>query len=128
MQAMVTKHSSNFPRHHTILLRAAQPPIDVVLLVGSMRALGSQLLVRLAEHTRVRRVYALGAPSTDQTTVHERLTKVLEERGLDAGVLGTDKVVLVEGDPAQPSFGLSEDTYKEVRNLMMQEELLAASC
>lgn len=113
MQAMVTKYSSDFPRHHTILLRAAQPPVDVVLLVGTTRALGSQLLVKLAEHARVRHVYALDQPSEAQST-RERLTEVLEERDLDASVLSTDKIVLIEGDPALPSFGLPQETYKQV--------------
>lgn len=113
MQAMVTKYTTNFPRHHTILLRAAQPPVDTVLLVGTTRALGSQLLMRLAENTRVRRVYALDRPLGGQTA-RDRLAKVLQERGADTGVLGTDKVVLVEGDPTQSKLGLPDDTYKQV--------------
>ena len=121
MQAMVTKYSSNFPRHHTILLRAAQPPVDSVLLVGTTRALGSQLLVKLAEHARVRRVYALDQTSEAQST-RERLTKVLEERGLNASVLSTDKVVLIEGDPALPSFGIPQDTYKQVRLMIAMRD------
>jgi len=52
--------------------------------------------------------------SRDQVPIRERQAKVLVERGFDAGVLDTDKVVLVEGDLTQQNFGLSEETYKQV--------------
>ncbi|KZT73191.1 acetyl-CoA synthetase-like protein [Daedalea quercina L-15889] len=116
MQAMVAKYSSNFPVHKTILLNAAQPVKDVVLLTGTTGALGSHLLVKLAKNPEVKRVYALNRASRGQVSLRERQAKVLAERGLDASILDTDKVVLVEGDLTQQNFGLTEDVYKQMHH------------
>ncbi|KAH9917018.1 uncharacterized protein B0H18DRAFT_1123857 [Fomitopsis serialis] len=116
MQAMVAKYTADFPVHKTILLKAAQPVKDVVIVTGTTGALGSQLLVKLARNPEVKRVYALNRASRDQVPIRERQAKVLVERGLDASVLDTDKVVLVEGDLTQQNFGLSEETYKEIHH------------
>ncbi|TFY65192.1 hypothetical protein EVJ58_g2123 [Rhodofomes roseus] len=116
MHTMVAKYTSDFPVHKTILLKAAQPVKDVVLVTGTTGALGSQLLVKLAKNPEVKTVYALNRTSRDQASLRDRQAKVLVERGLDASVLDTDKVVLVEGDLTQQHFGLSEDTYKQMHH------------
>lgn len=86
---------------------------DVVVLTGSTGGLGSVLLAKLLECDDIERVYAINRKGSK--TVQERHTKAFEERGLDSSLLGSKKLVSLEGNFSEQELGLSHDIYEEVR-------------
>lgn len=114
MRAMVARYSGDFPAHQA---GSGRPKAsgDVVLVTGTTGSLGCHLLSRLASDPEVGRVYAFNRASRDLKAVGERQRLALIDRGLDAGVLESKKVVVLEGDLTAVNFGLAETTYKEVR-------------
>ncbi|KAI0926217.1 hypothetical protein AcV5_008731 [Taiwanofungus camphoratus] len=113
MRAMVARYSGDFPAHQA---GSGRPKAsgDVVLVTGTTGSLGCHLLSRLASDPEVGRVYAFNRASRDLKAVGERQRLALIDRGLDAGVLESKKVVVLEGDLTAVNFGLAETTYKEL--------------
>ncbi|KZT73709.1 acetyl-CoA synthetase-like protein [Daedalea quercina L-15889] len=114
MHAMVAKYTAGFPTH------SADPRIthsrsDVILVTGTTGSLGSHLLSQLAVNEEVEHVYALNRPSMDHLPLRERQRSALVDRGLDASVLDSDKVVLLEGDLTKTHFGVGEAVYEQLR-------------
>ncbi|RDB20739.1 Non-canonical non-ribosomal peptide synthetase FUB8 [Hypsizygus marmoreus] len=87
----------------------------VVLLTGSTGNLGSQILASLLEDPGVERVYALNRPSNGKAVL-ERQSERFLDKALDVGLLGSEKLVFVEGDIAVPGFGLVTKLYNEIRD------------
>lgn len=114
MRAMVAKYTSNFPVHKGDS-NVKQPKGDFVLVTGTTGSLGCHLLAQLATNEEVGRVYALNRSSRDQLPLRERQRSALIARGLDADVLESEKVVLLEGELTKPHFGLGEKVYEELR-------------
>ena len=115
MRAMVLKHTADFPTFRPDEARqSGKDAGDVVLVTGSTGSLGCHLLAQLVSRTEVRRVYAFNRPSKDGTALRRRQEAELLVQGLSAQVLDSDRVVLLEGDLAQPMFGLPENVYSEV--------------
>ena len=114
MRAMVAKYTSDFPTHKADP-SVKRPKGDVVLVTGTTGSLGSHLLSQLAASEEVERVYALNRPSRDKLPLRERQRLALVDRGLDASVLESDKVVLLEGELTKPHFGIKEKVYEELR-------------
>ncbi|KAI0926228.1 putative NRPS-like protein biosynthetic cluster [Taiwanofungus camphoratus] len=113
MRAMVARYSGDFPAHQAGSGRPKASE-DVVLVTGTTGSLGCHLLSRLASDPEVGRVYAFNRASRDLKAVGERQRLALIDRGLDAGVLESKKVVVLEGDLTAVNFGLAETTYKEL--------------
>lgn len=114
MRAMVAKYTYDFPVHKP------DPSVrrtkgDVVLVTGTTGSLGCHLLSQLFANDEVERIYALNRPSRDQLPLRERQRSALIDRGLDAGVLDSEKVVLLEGEIVEPRFGMGEKVYEELR-------------
>lgn len=84
----------------------------VVLLTGSTGNLGAQMLVSLIERNRVAKVYTFNRPST--SSIFARHKERFEDKGLDAGLLSSDKLVFLEGELSKPNLGLSLNQYNEV--------------
>lgn len=114
MRAMVAKYTSSFPAHKADS-NVKRPKGDVVLVTGTTGSLGCHLLSQLASNMEIERVYALNRPSRDQLPLRERQRSALIDRGLDASVLESDKVVLLEGELPKPHFGVGEKVYEELR-------------
>ncbi|KZT73708.1 acetyl-CoA synthetase-like protein [Daedalea quercina L-15889] len=114
MRAMVAKYTTGFSVHKADP-SARQPEGEVVLVTGTTGSLGSHLLSQLAENGEIGRIYALNRPSRDQRPLRERQRSALTVRGLDADVLDSDKVVLLEGDLTKAYFGVGEALYEELR-------------
>ena len=114
MRAMVSKYNTDFPVHRADA-SVKRPKGDVVLVTGTTGSLGCHLLSQLVNNVEVERVYALNRPSRDQLPLRERQRSALLDRGLDAGVLESDKVVLLEGELPKPCFGVGEKMYEELR-------------
>ncbi|KAJ7487932.1 hypothetical protein FB451DRAFT_1225962 [Mycena latifolia] len=86
-----------------------------VLLTGSTGSLGSQILASLLHDSRVEKIYAFNRASAGRTLA-QRHQAIFSDRGLDVGLLGSPKLVLVEGDVTQRAFGLAPDVYNTMRN------------
>lgn len=98
----------------------------VVLLTGSTGSLGSFLLESLLKDTSVNKVYAYNRPSRGGVRILDRQTEAFEDRGLDAALLSSEKLVLVEGDSALEHLGLGPDVYEQVSLACYQEACIVA--
>ncbi|KAJ7731258.1 acetyl-CoA synthetase-like protein [Mycena metata] len=76
--------------------------------------LGTHLLQILLNLASVRRVYAFNRRS--RSPLAERQKAAFLDRGLDAEILSSDKLMYVEGDAASPNLGLPFDVWTEVRD------------
>ncbi|KAJ7624410.1 putative aminoadipate reductase [Roridomyces roridus] len=86
----------------------------VVLLTGSTGGLGSQLLDQLIRSPDVVRVYAYNRPG--QVTILQRQQEAFQDRALDVGVLGSQKLVFLEGDSTNENLGLTFEILHELRS------------
>ncbi|KAJ7046114.1 hypothetical protein C8F04DRAFT_1322704 [Mycena alexandri] len=114
MHSMVAKHIHDFPRHAG---DQQVPPITarVVLLTGTTGELGCYLLQNLLADDRVVRVYALNRP-TRHRVLRDRQASALVDRGLEADLLDSPKLSLLESDLTRSYFGLSAAVYEEMQN------------
>ncbi|KAH9912112.1 acetyl-CoA synthetase-like protein [Fomitopsis serialis] len=113
MHAMVAKYTSGFSVHKadpSVKRRAG----DIVLVTGTTGSLGCHLLSQLAAKKDVEQIYALNRASKDQQSLRERQQAALLSRKLDASILDSDKVVLLEGDLTKTYFGLGEKVFREL--------------
>ena len=85
----------------------------VVLLTGSTGNLGAQILATILQDDKIRRIYALNRPS-GSTSMLERHRERFEDKALDPKLLGSEKLVFVEGDSASPNLGLPVNIHNEV--------------
>ncbi|THU97082.1 hypothetical protein K435DRAFT_796770, partial [Dendrothele bispora CBS 962.96] len=85
---------------------------QVVLLTGTTGSLGTYLLARLLQDSRVSKVYALNRTS-DKRLV-ERQREAFKDRGIDDCLLEREKLVLLEGNTAEAKLGLEESVYDEL--------------
>ncbi|KAF8871770.1 putative aminoadipate reductase [Infundibulicybe gibba] len=93
-------------------------PLDipaVVLLTGSTGNLGSQILVNLLIDDRVGRVYAFNRSSTTASMLKRHEARFID-RGLDLGLLSSDKLVFLSGDGSKPQLALDKHVYEKLRN------------
>lgn len=116
MRSMVAKYSNDFPVHQGRVAGKAGGG-DVVLLTGTTGGFGCYILTEFVHKRKVSRVYCFNRAPRDGATLRERQRLALLDRGLDANVLDSEKVVLLEGDLAAADFGLSKEVYQEVSRL-----------
>ncbi|KAJ6611221.1 hypothetical protein B0H10DRAFT_2224315 [Mycena sp. CBHHK59/15] len=117
MERLVDRYSGDFtpPRP-----RSSEPSPgvngEVVLLTGSTGALGSYVLEHLLKDPAVARVYALNRPDARGVrSVLIRQVASFRDRELDFALLNSERLVLLEGNIAEPNFGLDDETYEEIR-------------
>jgi hypothetical protein len=115
LQALVDKYTEGFPARLAFNGSAyPMPHRDVYLLTGTTGGLGSNMLAQLLGAPAVTRVYALNRPSKS-TTSQARQLSAFTQRGLNASLLSSKKLVYVEGDLSTPGFALGDELYGEVR-------------
>ncbi|KAJ6568449.1 putative nonribosomal peptide synthetase [Mycena sp. CBHHK59/15] len=114
IEAMVIKHTLGLVRPIASPSNTGNPA--VVLLTGSTGSLGSQILASLLSNNRVVKVYAFNRPSSSSSALAQRHSNVFKERGLDTALLGSSKLILVEGQTDQTDLGLKSDLYNEMRD------------
>lgn len=112
MEAMVSKYGEDFSQHKASAVNGTELQGDVVLLTGSTGGLGSALLAKLILSPEFTRVYALNRRASDALSTRQETAFV--ERGLDASLLRSGKLILLEGDTAKENLGLERHTYDEV--------------
>ncbi len=111
MDGTLKKYSVNFPSYVSAGVPTAGNEV-VVLLTGTTGGLGSALLVKLIESPGVSRVYALNRKSGSNILLRQK--EAFAMRALDASVLTSTKLVLLEGDFVDAKLGLDEPRYNEV--------------
>ena len=112
MHQMLDKYSQDFPVHNPGPQRS-RPIGDTVFVTGTTGGLGCALLSRLWETPEVVKIYAFNRKG--KRPLRERQRDLLLDRGYPAdSILDSFKVVLLEGDLAQPNIGLSQELYTEV--------------
>ncbi|KAF7349949.1 Acetyl-CoA synthetase-like protein [Mycena venus] len=119
MDAMAAKYTQNLPKTRPrFAVNGQDTPVRdhgmVVLVTGTTGALGCYLLARLLQDPRIDRVYAFNRATRKAVDLHTRQKLTLIDRGLDPGILGSEKLSLLEGDLTEPNLGVSEETYEEL--------------
>jgi hypothetical protein len=110
IDAYIKKYSSNLPVHRPSLPAARS---DVILITGSTGALGTTVLAQLVENPSVSRIYAINRKGAGKT-LKQRQVEALVDRGYDAAIVSSPKVVLVETDSKLDPLGVSPALYDEV--------------
>lgn len=114
MVQLADKYSVDLPHMEAVDKASCEPPTNVVLITGTTGSFGAHVLARLLLSTWPRKVYAFLRKGASDIAALERQTQAFQSRGLDVTLLNTERLVLVEGDLVQPSFGLPSTTYAEV--------------
>jgi len=114
LQAIVKKFTEGFPSRPTPNGSAFLVPHEnVYLLTGTTGCLGSNMLAQLLQVTATTRVYAFNRPSKS-STLRARQLLSFRQRGMNAALLSSEKLVYVEGDLSAPGFALDHRLYAEV--------------
>jgi hypothetical protein len=114
LQALVHKYTEGFPARLALNGSAHSLPAgDVYLLTGTTGGLGSNMLAQLLQAPTVMRIYAFNRPSKSATSQGRQLS-AFRHRGLNTGLLLSEKLVYIEGDLGAPAFALGDRLYEEV--------------
>ena len=89
------------------------PSHDVVLVTGITGTIGSNVLAQLVSDPKNGKVYALNREGSTPSDARQRIA--LRDRGLDPSVVGSPKVILLEGTVSQPKLGLADELYEGLR-------------
>ena len=111
MRDLVDKYTRDFLIHRPT--GGIAPRGNVILVTGTTGAIGSNTLAELYK-SHVTKIVVLARRSTTPISVRQR--KALEDRGLDPSIVDSTKIVLLEGDPALPGFGLEDGILSELRS------------
>jgi hypothetical protein len=109
IDAYIEKYSANLPVHRPSFPSTKS---DVILMTGSTGALGTTLLAQLVENSSVFKIYAINRRGAGKT-LKQRQVEALIERGYDAAIVSSPKVVLVETDSQLGPLGVSHALYDE---------------
>ena len=109
IEKYIATYSEDFPQHKA---SAAMPKDEAILVTGTTGGLGTTLLAQLVQMSSVSRIYALNRPS--KRALKERQEEALVERGYDAAIASSPKVVLLESSGASDHLGLTLEVYNEV--------------
>ncbi|KAF8311061.1 acetyl-CoA synthetase-like protein [Clavulina sp. PMI_390] len=112
LEALVAKYSADFPVHTPT---ASAPTSEVIVMTGSTGALGTTMLAQLVNNPSVSKIYALNRKGAGKT-LKQRQVASLIDRGYDATVVSSSKVVLVETDAKNGPLGLTPAVYDEIRS------------
>ncbi|KAI0311872.1 acetyl-CoA synthetase-like protein [Amylostereum chailletii] len=117
LQTLVDSFTAEFPTRPYLnghAIHHEEGAGDVYLVTGTTGSLGSNMLAQLLRSPTVRRVYAYNRPSSGGVGSRERHEEVFKNRYLDPSLLGTEKVVFLQGELTQNMFGLGEEQYIEM--------------
>jgi len=119
IELMISKYARGLSADLTLTSSGSSDISDsdeaVVLITGTTGNLGSQLLEALLRDGRVQTVYALNRRG--QKSMVERHVARFTDKGLDIGLLSSDRVVFLEGESSQRNLGLDDKIYDEVRGM-----------
>ncbi|KAF5353868.1 hypothetical protein D9756_007248 [Leucocoprinus leucothites] len=112
MNELVEKYSADFKQH--VPIHDKSPGREIVLLTGSTGGLGSYVLEYLINDDGVSRIYCLNRKGKKGSL--ERQEMAFKDRDIDITLLGSEKVVFVEGDASETCLGLTRELYEEIRS------------
>jgi hypothetical protein len=107
MLAMVKKHSSDFISHQGSV--KSPSGAEVYLVTGTTGSFGSYLLAALLRLPTTTKVYALNRPGS--TPLAERQQEAFVERGLDATLLKSKALVLLEGNLTLSTLNIDPEVF-----------------
>jgi thioester reductase-like protein len=87
---------------------------EVIVLTGATGALGAHILALLQESKKVEAVYCL-VRGTDEHAAKERVSKALQQRGLDdplSGNANSLKINVIQAQLSEQRLGLNDELYK----------------
>uniref|UniRef100_D8QBK6 Polyketide synthase-like phosphopantetheine-binding domain-containing protein n=1 Tax=Schizophyllum commune (strain H4-8 / FGSC 9210) TaxID=578458 RepID=D8QBK6_SCHCM len=120
---MAAKHSEGLPGYVDASTLPKYVPADVaeapllptvVLMTGTTGNLGADILTQLLQDERVSRVYTIERVGS-APAAHRQRTR-FEDKGLDIGLLESQKLLSLEGDVCAVNFGQSDAVYAEMLN------------
>ena len=114
MRSFLAEYTADFPARPPQAVTSPAPSGMVVLVTGTTGSLGCHILETLARASSVSRVYAVNRADRGGRGLLERQAEALRDKGIDAGLLDTGKVVLVEADLTKKHFGLPEEEFRKV--------------
>lgn len=133
MHALLRKYGSDFRAHGHGVVACAPPSKkrkrgsgsgdgdgekEVVVMTGTTGWLGALMLAELLRDRAVKRVFALNRKvATGAELTFERQVRALEEKGIDAKLAASNKLVLLDTDLTVEGFGLDEEVLDEVKRL-----------
>ncbi|KAM5540045.1 hypothetical protein V8D89_006185 [Ganoderma adspersum] len=110
--AMAESYSSDFPPR-SVQLRPRDKGKDVVLITGTTRGFGCDVLEHLLRTDAVSTVYAFNRKGSQAM---DRQLEGFRRRGLEEELLQSSKFVMVEAELDIPSFGLDDRLFVEIRD------------
>lgn len=112
MVSVANKYTTKFPKH---VGSVANPAGDILMITGTTGGLGASLLAEAAASNEVSTVYAVNRKAENGVSLGERQRSSLIDQGLDPDILGSRKVIMVEADLNEPSFGIHPVAFEKVR-------------
>lgn len=117
MHAMLRKYSSDLRKHVASASRGEEGEGgEVVLVTGTTGWLGSLMLAELLQDPTVKRVYAL---NRKVGLIRERQVRAFEEKGIDAKLATSNKLVLLDADLTVGGFGICGEVFDEVNKVFL---------
>jgi Male sterility protein/Phosphopantetheine attachment site len=112
MLRMVDKYCKDFGVH-----KPSKPSTtdEVVLVTGTTGAIGASVLSELVQSTAVRLVYAVNRRPANGMNLKNQQKHSLAIRGLDAAIVDSSKVILLEADLELPDLGFTSQLMERVR-------------
>lgn len=116
---MINIYDSTWAGHKAPLEMRKGIERERVLITGTTGGLGSHLLAVLLESDRVERVWAVNRKSVGG--IAERQKAAFEDKMLDSGLLGSPKLIMLEGELGDKMLGLEKNAYQEVSVCVIDE-------
>jgi amino acid adenylation domain-containing protein len=99
------------PRSDSMVASGINLDAESVLLTGSTGFLGAYLLCELLTNTKVRTVYCLVRPSSDETVSERVINNLKKYRLWDDKKRWEQRLECIEGDASLTEFGLEKEHY-----------------
>ncbi|KAI0073515.1 acetyl-CoA synthetase-like protein [Panus rudis PR-1116 ss-1] len=112
MLDFVAKYGSNFPKSLSAA-EISKEGKDSVVVTGTTGSLGASLLASLLKDDSIDRIFALNRLRREGMSLAERQKAALADRGLDAGLVDSSKLVLLESDMSKDNLGLPNHVYEQ---------------
>ncbi|KAG8734879.1 hypothetical protein FRC10_011339 [Ceratobasidium sp. 414] len=113
IHSMIDKYNSGWNTTKRPLKARISPQKERVVVTGTTGALGSYLLAQLLESETVEKVWALNRGSKG---MEERQRASFEDKGLDIGLLKSEKLVLTQANLEDGKLGLEVELFEEIRS------------
>lgn len=113
MEAFVQKYTGSWPSRSPALKQKGGKQENAYLITGTTGGLGAHLLEQSLRLSSVSKVYALNRGG--KKSLHERQEETFRQRGLDASLLQSPRLALLEGKLDAEKLGLKEASYDELR-------------